>query len=467
MRVLLVNPYIYDFTAYDLWLRPLGLLYIAAILKKYSDAEIYWLDTLDRFPAPQSEGFNKSFDETFSKDSTAAHKLGKGARESGRGKYHQERVEKPAIYNSVPRYYSRFGMPFDGFREKLEQFPDVDMIFVTTLMTYWIEGVKVTVDSLKKRFPNAKIVIGGIIPSLVPPAQLKHLLPADYYVEGYGETQVLNLIEANGGKTLPHPDLEDIANLPYPAVELLNNRHSLPLMTSRGCPFRCTYCASDILNKSFVQRSAQSILDEITYMVETHDTKHFAIFDDALLINKSKRFLKVFEKVSLELGRDVGFHTPNGLHAGEIDRETAGIFYKSGFKTLCLSFESTSKDILTKSSDKVTVKQMVNAVKNLEAAGYARSDIGVYLLFGLPGQRLEDIEAALDFAADLGVTPHLSNFSPVPGTTDFIDLQKKGIISTPVNLYETNKIYFLYTKSGFSHDEIKHIKIKQQRGKEV
>ena len=51
MKILLVNPYIYDFTAYDLWLRPLGLLYIAAILKKYTDSELYWLDVLDRYQA--------------------------------------------------------------------------------------------------------------------------------------------------------------------------------------------------------------------------------------------------------------------------------------------------------------------------------------------------------------------------------------------------------------------------------
>jgi len=101
---------------------------------------------------------------------------------------------------------------------------------------------------------------------------------------------------------------------------------------------------------------------------------------------------------------------------------------------------------------------MEKAVENLEAAGYQRKDMGVYLLFGLPGQRLADTKEALHFVKSLGVSPHLAYFSPVPGTGDFVTLQKTGILSTPVNLYETNKIYFLYNKSDFSHEDIKYVK---------
>jgi coproporphyrinogen III oxidase-like Fe-S oxidoreductase len=210
------------------------------------------------------------------------------------------------------------------------------------------------------------------------------------------------------------------------------------------------------LSPGFLERCADKILEEIYFFHGTYGTRDFVIFDDALLINKQNRFLTVFQKVSETL--DVHFHTPNGLHAGEIDRETAETFFKSGFKMMRLSFESTRAEILSMSSDKVTVGQMAAAVENLEAAGYKRKDIDVYLLFGVPGQRLADIEEALAFVKGLGVTPRLSYFSPVPGTADFIKLQEAGVLSTPVNLYETNKIYFVYNKAGFSSEEIRHIK---------
>jgi radical SAM superfamily enzyme YgiQ (UPF0313 family) len=340
--------------------------------------------------------------------------------------------------------------------EKLDKIPAVDIILVTSLMTYWIDGMKMTIDTLKKKFPSAKIVLGGILPTLVPGDILKNHLEVDYLIKGYGENKILKFIEEQGGRVYSHPDFSHIDAIPFPAVEFLSNREVFPLMTSRGCPFHCTYCASGLLNPGFLERSADKILEEIYFLHSTYGTREFVIFDDALLINKQERFLKVFQKVGETL--DVRFHTPNGLHAGEIDRETAEIFFRSGFKMVRLGFESTCSEILSKSSDKVTVRQMAAAVENLEAAGYKRKDIDVYLLFGVPGQRLRDIEVALDFVKGLGVTPHLSYFSPVPGTIDFIDLQKAGVLSMPVNLYETNKIYFVYNKCGFSFEEVKRIK---------
>lgn len=441
MKVLLVNPYIYDFTAYDLWLKPLGLLYIASVLKKYTDSELYWLDTLDRFQENAFISGNPALKRSFG---------------NGIGKFHREILDKPGIYKNVPRNYSRYGITFETFQEKLDQIPPVDMILITSLMTYWIDGLKITLHTLREKFPAAKIVIGGILPCLIPPEQLKKYIEADYFIKGYGETVILEIIKENNGKVFQYPDFSDIDNIPYPANEFLGNQNALPLLTSRGCPFHCTYCASAILNNNFMERKPEKILDEIYYMHDKFDTKHFVIFDDALLINKHKRFFKVFQEVRKNL--NVNFHTPNGLHGCEIDRETAEILFESGFKTIRLSFESTSKEILSKSSEKITVRQMVKAVENLELAGYERKKIGAYLLFGLYGQLVNDIETALHFVKELGVTPKLSYFSPVPGTFDFLNLQKLGVLSTPVNLYETNKIYFIYNKCGLAHKDIHFIK---------
>lgn len=446
MKILLVNPYIYDFTAYDLWLRPLGLLYIASVLKTYTHCELYWLDTLDRFQ-----------EDAFLADDPSL----KRSHSNGSGKFHREIIKKPGIYKNVPRHYSRYGIPLETFHKKLDRIPNVDMILVTSLMTYWIDGVKATLDILKERFPSAKTVIGGILSNLVSTHRLKHYIDADYFVKGYGETQILDILKETDDSVLRDLhglDLSDIDTIPFPAVEFLSSRETLPLMTSRGCPYRCTYCASNLLNNGFLERRPEKILEEIHDMFETYGTKHFVIFDDALLINKDRRFLTVFREVAESL--DVRFHTPNGLHVGEIDRETADIMFRSGFKALRLSFESTTEELLARSSGKVTVNQMVRAVENLEAAGYERKNLGVYLLYGMYGQKVKEIEAALDFVGDLGLTPNLAYYSPVPGTVDFLELQKAGVLSTPVDLYETNKIYFIYEKSGFSPEEIGTIKEK-------
>ncbi|MCU0290246.1 MAG: radical SAM protein [Acidobacteria bacterium] len=359
----------------------------------------------------------------------------KNNHKDGSGKYHREiLVEKPFVYQTVPRHYCRYGMPLDAFREKLEKIPPVDMILVTSLMTYWIEGLKITIDCLKKRFPKAVTVLGGILPSLASAHLYRHGIEADYLIEGYGETKILELAAAHGAKIYIHPDFSNLDTLPYPAVEYLGSQKYLPLLTSRGCPFNCTYCASGVLNEKLRERSPEKVWEEISYMHDRFGVEHLAIFDDALLINKRKRFCRIFQKVKENLR--VHFHTPNGLHVGEIDREAAELFFACGFRNLRLSLESTGAEILAKSANKTTVKQMIQAVENLEAAGYPRKDIGVYLLFGYPGQKLAEIEESFRFAADLGVTINLSYFSPVPGTVDFAELQKSGVLSTPMNLYE-------------------------------
>ncbi len=433
MKVLLINPYIYDFTAFDLWLRPLGLLYIGSIIKNYTNAEIFWIDVLDRFqdnPGPKSK-------------------------KDGRGKFHREIVDKPEIYKIIPRNYSRYGIPADNFMEKLDKLPEIDIIFITTLMTYWIDGINFTIKKLRERFKKTKIIIGGILPTLVP-FYIKKYIEADSFIKGYGEKKVLQIIEHNNGTVYKHPDLSDINKLPFPAYEFLSNKKYLPLLTSRGCPFNCTYCASNLLNKRFIERSSENIIEEILYMYDKYKPESFIIFDDAFLVNKEKRFLRVFNKVKQNL--NLKFHTPNGIHAREVDLKTAEMLYESGFKTLRLSFESTNSEILKKSSSKITINEMINAVNNLEKAGFKRKEIECYILFGIYGQRINDIINSLNFVKKLGIIPHLSYFSPVPQTKDFLNLQKSGILSKKINLYETNKIYFVYEKSGLPINEIEHVK---------
>lgn len=433
MNVLLVNPYITDFTAYDLWLKPLGLYYIAAVIRDFTDCEIFWLDALDRF--------QPSLQTPFTGD--------------GRGKFHRHILEKPEIYKTVPRHYARYGIPLELFREKIENLPDIDAILVTTLMTYWIDGVRTCLDILRSRFPRAKTVVGGMLANLAP-EETRRNLGVDTVVRGWGEPSILPVLERMGVQIRPHTDFSDIDSIPFPAFEFAGTRESLPLLTSRGCPFRCDYCASGILNERFTERMPETVGAEIARMAETLGTHHVVIFDDALLVHKERRFFPIFDALA---GRyNLRFHAPNGLHAREIDERTAETLCAARFETIRLSFESLSTGILARSSGKVTRTDMEGAVNHLEKAGYERKRIEAYLLFGYPGQTVRDMEEALLFVAGLGIIPRLSYFSPVPETREFQALQRKGILSSPVNLYETNKIYFLYEKSGFSRSAIERVK---------
>ena len=434
MKVLFVNPYIYDFTAFDLWLRPLGNLYLASVVEKYSDAEVFWIDALDRF-----------------QDAKAVKSTPYGT-----GKYHRVIVEKPAVYKDIPRNYSRYGIPIDSFRVKLNSLEGIDIVFVTTLMTYWIDGVNFTIREVRKRFPDAAVVVGGILPTVTGDTVKTHV-DGDIFISGYGEERILKLLETYGAVVNEHPDFSNPDNIPFPLNRFLASKKTLPLLTSRGCPYRCTYCASHILNPKFTQRSPESIVSEIRQMNRNYGTRDFIIFDDAFLINKAHRFFPVFNNFKNDDG--IRFHTPNGIHAGEIDRDTAQLFFDAGFRTIRLSFESTGKRILKKSADKINVSQMEDAVENLLAAGYRRSDIECYILFGLPAQSKAELTDSLNFVRKLGILPRLSYFSPVPGTPEFNNLRSKGLLLENDYLYRTNKLYFIHTYSGLSGPDIDHFRM--------
>jgi len=435
MKVLFVNPYITDFTAYDMWLRPLGLYYLAAAVRRYSDAEVYWLDALDRFQ-------------------TGMEPRG---RADGRGKYPRHFVEKPALYRNMPRNYSRYGIPLELFQDKIAALPDPDVIMVTSLMTYWLEGLQFTLSILKQRFPRARVVLGGVLPSLALDAE-RTVTGVDHYVRGSGEAAALRLLRDLGARVFEDADPNGQDEFPYPAIDLGGTQNVVPLLTARGCPLRCSYCASRQLNPVFRERRPDDILAEITQRRSVFHSRHFIIFDDALLINKKQRFLPVFSHLAAGGKTPTRFHTPNGLHAREIDRESARVLHEAGFVTLRLSFESLAANILRHSDGKIKRKEMENAVSHLEQAGYRRGQLGAYMLFGYPGQTLNDMETSLAFVSDLGLVPHLAVFSPVPGTADFLALQRQGVLSTPLNLLETNKTYFLYQKSGLTNEEILAVK---------
>ena len=386
MRVLLVRPWIHDFSAYDLWIQPLGLLYIAAVLEQ-NGFELHYLDCLaNRYDI----------------------------KEDGRAKFFKQNIPKPEVLSDVPRYYRRFGITLEQFREQTATLPRPDVILVTSGMTYWYSGVQETICELRNYFPDARIILGGIYATLMTAHARQHA-GADDVVAGEFEQKIIPFLTDQTSR-IPLHSLDDY---PLPAWHLTDEHSYRVLMTSRGCPYRCTFCASDILNQQrFTQRQVESVVHEIEHYYFEDGIRHFVFYDDALLINHRKHFNLLLREV---IRRDLRlkFHAPNGLNAREVDPELAELMHASGFSTIRLSLESVSPEIQkVQGNSKVNNKMFESAVWNLHRAGYKQGDLECYLIQGLPGQKMNDVIASLEFVADLGVISRLATFSPIPGTPE-------------------------------------------------
>lgn len=397
-NVLLINPWIYDFAAYDFWSKPLGLLYMAGILRKNSIG-VQLIDCMN----PCHPGLD------------GEKHIKKPRRKAfGQGHYPKERIPKPEPLQDFPRNYYRYGITPRIFRHELNSRTPPDLIMITSLMTYWYPGVFDVIRIVREIFPGIPVILGGIYATLCPEHALQS--GADYVLTGEGELQIRFIIEDLLHRKIEYlPVLSELDSLPYPAFDLLPYKEQLPIMTSRGCPFRCTYCASHILNSSFRRRSPNHVAEEITFWNRNFGIRHFSFYDDAFLINSEDTAIPLMKEI---IRRDLScqFHCPNGLHLRTITAKISRLMYRSGFRTLRFGFETSDSERQLRTGGKVSNEHLHSAFTYLKEAGYAPQDIGLYLLCGLPEQDAREVEESIRFVLSLGARPILAEFSPIPGT---------------------------------------------------
>ena len=186
-----------------------------------------------------------------------------------------------------------------------------------------------------------------------------------------------------------------------------------------------------------------------------------AFYDDALLVNSGRHVGPILEG-ALSQGVQVRYHTPNGLHAGEICAELARLMRRAGFVTIRLSLETVNPARQRATGDKVTTHAFEKAVANLKAAGYGPMELGAYILAGLPGQPLAEVEATVRYVQDLGVQARLALFSPIPGTPDGDRALPPG--SDP--LLHNNTVY-PYSLGAEHVRELQRVKLLAKEGNEV
>ena len=435
-NILLVHPWIHDFAAYDFWAKPMGLLTLAGILRHH-ELNVFYVDCLDRFhPGSPQKDPHKRY---------------------GRGPYMKQRIAKPDIYKDVPRYFSRYGILPEWFKEELNALPVPDLVLVTSVMTYWYPGAKEAIRMIKEIFPASPVVLGGIYATLCNRHALDHS-GADQVVSGSAEEKIFEVIETHTSfSTAAKFDKDRLDTYPYPAFDLQRRLAYVPILTSRGCPFRCPYCASQILAPKRMTRSPESVLEEIRFWNKDFGVEDFVFYDDALLIDAERQAVPILENIINNKLR-VRFHTPNAVHIRGISEETSRLMFEAGFKTLRLGLETVGYDHRENIDAKVTAEEFRAAAAALKNAGFKKSQVGAYLLAGLPGQSLGSLEDSIQTVKDCGITPILAYYSPIPHTELWNAAVASSRYDLPADPLYSNNAVFPCQKEGFSWDTIAHLK---------
>lgn len=439
-HVLCVNPWIHDFAAFDFWAKPLGLLSLAAILRE-NGLKISYIDCMDRFHPRQDPPAKVQWD--------------------GRGPFKKTPIPFPeefqALLPEVGQPFCRYGIDPEWFCRDLKNIPRPDLIFVTSLMTYWATGVRETIERIKQVFPGVPVILGGIYATLCQDHAISHSL-ADRVIAGPGESCLKSLVKEFTGFNLGFiPDPDNLDTSPFPALDLQHHLAYAPIMTSRGCPFACEYCAASFLEPTLRRRSPDNVFKEIQHWHREYGIKNFAFYDDALLVKGNSHAFPLFEQL-IDSKMEINFHTPNAVHIREITPKAANLMFKAGFKSIRMGLETTDFSRDRHHDIKVREDEFFMAVENLKSAGFDPKQLGAYLLCGLPGQDLEEVAASMALVKKTGILAVLAYYTPIPHTPMWEDAVKNARFDITLHPVFTNNTLFPCVRSDKDINRISQLK---------
>jgi len=359
---------------------------------------------------------------------------------------------------SANRYL--YGLSPDRLAQAILQ-TQPDLIGLSCPFTTRYSLFRQTVQSLRQVAPKIPIIAGGIHPTLFP-QQVLEQDGVDMVVIGEGEKTLaelirrygeLNRLEAEGldgvvwlsdDRTTVVPKrnyVQNLDELPLPALELMpverylarsggrwasRRLRSLPLLTSRACPGRCSFCSSRAVQGPIWRaHSAERVLLEIERLVKDYHPALIAFEDDRLTWQRER--LMAICKGIVERRPAVRWHTPNGVHVADLDEELLIWMKKSGCASLNLAIESGDDYILHKViGKKATRRQALDAAAACRRLGIAANG---YFVVGMPGETEQSLLNTYDLCMELqldGLGVFIA--TPFPGTRLFADCVKKGYI---------------------------------------
>ena len=362
MKILLINPNS-EFLINEKVFPSLGLLYLSSYLKKHGYADISLIDMNNELPLP-------------------------------------EYIDADIV----------------GFYSNTPQFPRA------VSLAKEIRSVNIAKDPL--------YVLGGPHISGKPEDGLEEF---DILVQGEGERALLDIIRrkeksVSQEKIMKYDYIEDINELPFPDRDIIDIKSykyfldGLPtttLITSRGCPFGCNFCANNAWGKSLRMRSPGSIFEEAEVLKSKYGYRSFMFFDDTMTVNK-KRMISI---CNLLKGLNIKYRC--FIRSDTVDKGLLDIMSASGCVEVGMGVESGSNRILKTVNKGETVEKNLEAIKLCHSAGIR---IKGFFVIGLPGEDKESVgdtrrfleEADLD---DIDVTI----YTPYPGSFIYKNKEKFDI----------------------------------------
>jgi anaerobic magnesium-protoporphyrin IX monomethyl ester cyclase len=324
---------------------------------------------------------------------------------------------------------------------------DPHLVGITAMTNVYLSALETA--TLLKAHLGRPIVLGGPHPTVYPHRVLSEAPVVDYVVRGEGEETLRELVRALGdnardvgaiqglthrlrGEIVSNPDrplIHDLDALPFPARHLFDlKRYHLrtpagepmvTLLSSRGCPYNCSYCFKGIVGRTYRQRSPGNIIAELRQVIDRYGVHNFYFIDDLFTINL--RRLEALTQQMIDEQLDVRWQCL--ARVDRVNPEILKKMYAAGCRRIHYGIESGNQQVLDRVGKRIELPQVGQAVRWTQDAGIETKG---YFMLGLPGDSAETMEQTVNLAVELDLDEAMFSLTtPFPGTRLWDEMVKK------------------------------------------
>jgi len=391
------------------------------------------------------------------------HPLGYKASSAGEDVSRLANIMPPLGLASMAAYLEQRGMTVEII--DCYAHPDSDRLIASRLQaeqpafigfscttSSFLDGIRIA-EMARQVLPGIQTVFGGAHVSALKEKLFADYPAMDYAVIGEGEETLYNLMR-NGGEApgevkgiiyrdgkdgparftgYPEKALE-LDSLPFPAYEKLAGypkSYMLPIfnyprvpnascISSRGCPYACSYCDRSVFRRSFRFNSAEYLYAHLKHLREKFGVRHINFYDDQFTFNKKR----VEDLTELILEKPLGMTFNCAVRAEHIDEALVKRMKQAGCWMMSLGIESGDEQLLAQHRQNVDLDHLAQKIRMIKDAGIRTKGL---LMMGLPGETEESIRRSMDYVFSLPIDDfNLAKFTPFPGSPIYETIHELG-----------------------------------------
>jgi radical SAM superfamily enzyme YgiQ (UPF0313 family) len=361
--------------------------------------------------------------------------------------------------------------------EIIRRRPDVVGFSCTT--SSFLEGYAIA-ERLKERAPEIITVCGGAHACSAGAALLDAFPALDYLVIGEGEQTFFELVTAGDRDRATIPGvaaridgkgtlsaerelIPDLDSLPFPAYHLLPEfprRYFLPLfsyprapntsiISSRGCPYQCSYCDRSVFNRGFRFNSPEYIVEHLALLNRDYGIRHVFFYDD--LFTTDRKRVAEFCALKEKRGLNVGYNCIARLE--HVDGELLSLLQRSGCWQVNFGIESGDPEVIKKHRKYYGLDEVQGKLQLAKDAGLRVK--GLFMV-GLPGETPASIRRTIDYALALPLDEiNVTMFTPFPGAPVYNGIREHGAFTEEWPLM--NCVNPVFVPHGMTKDELQQL----------